>query len=183
MTEPFVRPDVRGFLDYLASMPGPKMHELEPAGGARDVRDDEGRRRPADRRARHDARPQDSGTGGRYPRAPVRSARQPRAGSGGGVLPWRRVRDRRSRQPCQLHRGDGARARFAGDRGRLPPGARSEMARRARRLRSGGALGGGQPGRAGPRGHLDHPRRRQRGRQSDHRHRRWRCATSPPRCR
>ncbi|MDB5677833.1 alpha/beta hydrolase [Sphingomonas bacterium] len=31
MTEPFVRPDARGFLDYLASMPGPKMHELEPA--------------------------------------------------------------------------------------------------------------------------------------------------------
>ncbi|THD36765.1 MAG: alpha/beta hydrolase [Sphingomonas sp.] len=31
MTEPFVRPDARGFLDYLAAMPGPKMHELEPA--------------------------------------------------------------------------------------------------------------------------------------------------------
>jgi acetyl esterase len=29
MTEPFVRPDARGFLDYLASMPGPKMHELD----------------------------------------------------------------------------------------------------------------------------------------------------------
>jgi acetyl esterase len=31
MTEPFVRPDARGFLDYLASMPGPKMHELDPS--------------------------------------------------------------------------------------------------------------------------------------------------------
>ena len=29
MTEPFVRPDVRGFLAFLNSMPGPKMHELE----------------------------------------------------------------------------------------------------------------------------------------------------------
>jgi acetyl esterase len=29
VTEPFVRPDVRGFLDFLNSMPGPKMHELE----------------------------------------------------------------------------------------------------------------------------------------------------------
>ena len=29
MTEPFVRPDVRGFLDFLNSMPGPKMHELD----------------------------------------------------------------------------------------------------------------------------------------------------------
>lgn len=29
MTDPFVRPDARGFLDYLASVPGPKMHELD----------------------------------------------------------------------------------------------------------------------------------------------------------
>ncbi len=35
MTEPFVRPDTRGFLDYLAAMPGPKMHEMEaPAARA-----------------------------------------------------------------------------------------------------------------------------------------------------
>src|ERR1700712_813007 len=35
MTEPFVRPDARGFLDYLASGPGPKMHELDaPAARA-----------------------------------------------------------------------------------------------------------------------------------------------------
>ncbi|MBN8814687.1 MAG: alpha/beta hydrolase [Sphingomonas sp.] len=35
MTEPFVRPDTRGFLDYLAAMPGPKMHEIEaPAARA-----------------------------------------------------------------------------------------------------------------------------------------------------
>ncbi|MCM8730223.1 alpha/beta hydrolase [Hephaestia sp. GCM10023244] len=31
MTGPFVRPDVRGFLDYLASVPGPKTHEMTPA--------------------------------------------------------------------------------------------------------------------------------------------------------
>ncbi|WP_326524490.1 alpha/beta hydrolase [Sphingomonas sp.] len=31
MTDPFVRPDVRALLDMLKSMPGPKMHELEPA--------------------------------------------------------------------------------------------------------------------------------------------------------
>lgn len=30
MTDPFVRPDVRGFLNYLNNMPGPKMHEMEP---------------------------------------------------------------------------------------------------------------------------------------------------------
>ena len=30
MTEPFVRPDVRSFLDFLGSIPGPKMHELDP---------------------------------------------------------------------------------------------------------------------------------------------------------
>lgn len=29
MTAPFVRPDARQFLDYLASVPGPKMHELD----------------------------------------------------------------------------------------------------------------------------------------------------------
>lgn len=31
MSDPFVRPDVRGFLDMIASVPGPKMHELTPA--------------------------------------------------------------------------------------------------------------------------------------------------------
>ncbi|MBB4154265.1 acetyl esterase [Sphingomonas jinjuensis] len=31
MTDPFVRPDVAAFLGYLNNMPGPKMHELEPA--------------------------------------------------------------------------------------------------------------------------------------------------------
>jgi len=30
VTDVFVRPDVRGFLDFLNAMPGPKMHELEP---------------------------------------------------------------------------------------------------------------------------------------------------------
>lgn len=30
MTEVFVRPDARGFLDFLNALPGPKMHELEP---------------------------------------------------------------------------------------------------------------------------------------------------------
>ena len=29
--DPYVRPDVRGFLDYLASVPGPRTHELDPA--------------------------------------------------------------------------------------------------------------------------------------------------------
>ncbi|URW76855.1 alpha/beta hydrolase [Sphingomonas donggukensis] len=31
MTDPFVRPDVRGFLDMVAAMPGPRTHEMEPA--------------------------------------------------------------------------------------------------------------------------------------------------------
>lgn len=31
MSEPFVRPDVRLFLDYLNNMPGPKTWEMEPA--------------------------------------------------------------------------------------------------------------------------------------------------------
>ena len=31
MTEPYVRPDVRQFLDYLNALPGPKSHELPPA--------------------------------------------------------------------------------------------------------------------------------------------------------
>lgn len=30
MTDPFVRPDVRGFLAYLDSVPGPRMHEMDP---------------------------------------------------------------------------------------------------------------------------------------------------------
>ncbi|HEX4693846.1 alpha/beta hydrolase [Sphingomonas sp.] len=35
MTEPFVRPDVRGFLDFLNNIPGPKMHQLDaPAARA-----------------------------------------------------------------------------------------------------------------------------------------------------
>ena len=29
MTEPFVRPDVRGFLDFLNALPGPKMHQID----------------------------------------------------------------------------------------------------------------------------------------------------------
>ncbi|HVI97932.1 MAG TPA: alpha/beta hydrolase [Sphingomonas sp.] len=31
MTKPFVRPDVRGFLDYLAQLPGAKTHEMTPS--------------------------------------------------------------------------------------------------------------------------------------------------------
>jgi acetyl esterase len=31
MSDPYVRPDVRQFLDYLNALPGPKTHELEPA--------------------------------------------------------------------------------------------------------------------------------------------------------
>src|SRR5688572_6032574 len=31
MAEPFVRPDVRLFLDYLNNLPGPRTYELEPA--------------------------------------------------------------------------------------------------------------------------------------------------------
>jgi acetyl esterase len=31
MTEPFVRPDVRQFLDYLNNLPGPRSHEVGPA--------------------------------------------------------------------------------------------------------------------------------------------------------
>ncbi len=31
MTDPFVRPDVRTFLDYLNALPGPKSHEVSPA--------------------------------------------------------------------------------------------------------------------------------------------------------
>lgn len=31
MSEPFVRPDVRMFLNYLENLPGPKMHEVGPA--------------------------------------------------------------------------------------------------------------------------------------------------------
>ena len=30
MTDPYVRPDVRGFLDFLNAVPGPKIHELDP---------------------------------------------------------------------------------------------------------------------------------------------------------
>ena len=32
MTEPFVRPDARAFLDFLNAMPGPKMHEMGAPG-------------------------------------------------------------------------------------------------------------------------------------------------------
>jgi acetyl esterase len=45
MTEPFVRPDTRAFLDFLNNVPGPKMHELDAAsarglyGAMRDVAD------------------------------------------------------------------------------------------------------------------------------------------------
>ncbi len=31
MSEPYVRPDVRAFLDYLNNLPGPKSHEVGPA--------------------------------------------------------------------------------------------------------------------------------------------------------
>lgn len=31
MTDPYVRPDVRQFLDYLNALPGPKTHELAPS--------------------------------------------------------------------------------------------------------------------------------------------------------
>jgi acetyl esterase len=36
MTEPYVRPDARAFLDFLNAMPGPKMHEMD-APAARQV--------------------------------------------------------------------------------------------------------------------------------------------------
>jgi acetyl esterase len=32
MSDPYVRPDVRAFLDFLAKLPTPKMHELDAAG-------------------------------------------------------------------------------------------------------------------------------------------------------
>jgi acetyl esterase len=35
LTEPFVRPDVRNFLDYLNNLPGPRSHELGPAEARR----------------------------------------------------------------------------------------------------------------------------------------------------
>lgn len=31
MTEPFVRPDVRAFLNFLAAVPGPRMHQMDAA--------------------------------------------------------------------------------------------------------------------------------------------------------
>jgi acetyl esterase len=31
MSEPYVRPDVRGFLDFLNNLPGPRMHQLDAA--------------------------------------------------------------------------------------------------------------------------------------------------------
>jgi acetyl esterase len=33
MTEPYVRPDVRAFLDYLNAQPGPRVHQVSPAEG------------------------------------------------------------------------------------------------------------------------------------------------------
>ena len=30
MTEPFVRPDVRLFLDYLNNLPGPRTYQVAP---------------------------------------------------------------------------------------------------------------------------------------------------------
>jgi len=30
VTQPYVRPDVAGFLGFLNNLPGPKMHQLEP---------------------------------------------------------------------------------------------------------------------------------------------------------
>ncbi len=40
MTEPYVRPDVRLFLDYLNALPGPKTYEAAPAEArADDARD------------------------------------------------------------------------------------------------------------------------------------------------
>jgi acetyl esterase len=35
MPEPFVRPDVRRFLDYLNNLPGPRSHEVSPAEARR----------------------------------------------------------------------------------------------------------------------------------------------------
>lgn len=35
MTKPYVRPDVRAFLDYLNALPGPRSHEVEPAEARR----------------------------------------------------------------------------------------------------------------------------------------------------
>ena len=35
MTEPYVRPDVRQFLDYLNALPGPKTYEAGAGRGAR----------------------------------------------------------------------------------------------------------------------------------------------------
>ena len=170
MTDPFVRPDVRGFLDYLGSIPGPKMHEMDRRGRTPGLSGDEGRHRSAGRRSCDNARSYHPRPGRRHSRAIVRRARHARAGRAGGVLSRRRVRDRRYRYARQLLRRNGARARSAGGVGRLPALARTPLARRARRLRGGGALAGDKPGRAGPRGRRAGRRGRQRRRQSGDRH-------------
>ena len=94
------------------------------------------------------------GPGGADRRAPVRRRRRARAGRPHRLLPRRRVRDRRPRQPCAVVRRSVAADGPAGGGGRLPAGARTPLPRRSRRRDRRGALAGrarGEIGRAAKR--------------------------------
>ena len=152
MAEPYVRPDVRLFLDYLNNLPGPKTYEVGPVEARTMMVAVAPRRRRAGRRAGGDPRPRLPGPGRRDQAAAVRRPRDARAGAALPVPPRRRLRVRRPRHPRAVLRRDGARARHAGARRRLSARARASLAGRSRGCDRGGALGGGEPGGARPRG-------------------------------
>jgi hypothetical protein len=166
--EPYVRPDVRRFLDYLNNLPGPRSHEVGPVEARRMMH---ASRQVADApagRSRHYPRSRGARSGREHPAPPVRCARGSRTRAGRPVPARRRFRARRPPHPrTVLHRA----------------GPRAGPSRRRCRLsaRSRASLAGGRGGcdRCGTldrrqsrpaRSQADRPRhmRRQRGRKPRH---------------
>ena len=150
MTEPYVRPDVRPFLDYLNACPGPKPTRSGRTRRATMMLAVAPRRRRAGRRAGGDPRSCLPGAGRRDPAAALRCARDARGGPAVALLPRRRLRVRRPRHPRAVLRRDRARSSICrwwrsttGSRPSIPgrPGPRIASPRRAGRPASPEALG------------------------------------------
>ena len=110
MTEPYVRPDVRQFLDWLNALPGPKTYEAGPVEARRMIL---ASRHVADAPTGELAVIRDLSCPGPGGEIALRlfDARETReAGAALPVLPRRRLRVRRSRHARAVLRRDGARS-------------------------------------------------------------------------
>src|SRR5205085_3693099 len=149
MSEPYVRPDVRQFLDFLNALPGPRTHELEPAEARAMML---ASRQAADAPVGELSVIRDLSFAGPAGDVPLRlyDAREEREAGplmlffhGGGFV----LGDLDSHEPfC----AEMARALDMPVLGRLSAGARASLAGRNRGFDRGCLLGRGKPGGVGP---------------------------------